>query len=362
MSLCNIAIRVDASTQIGTGHFMRCVALGDVLKEHGSQIRFVSRCLPEYLKNLLIEKGHDLIALNESPIKTRKIDLAHSQWLGTSQKLDAEECILALSDKLWDWLIVDHYALDARWEKIMRQITLNILVIDDLVDRQHDCDVLLDQTYGRKDQDYEGLVSKKCKLLTGSNYSLLRPEFTNLREYSLNRRIRPKVKHILVSMGGVDKFNVTEKILQVLQTSDLLKDCQITVVMGKGSPWIDSVRKQARKLPCKTEVEVGVNEVGRLMAESDLAIGAAGSTAWERCCLGLPTIMLVLADNQKDVAQHLDEVKAVVLVREVSEVKQNVDFLLENTKKLTDLSKISSSITDGNGLKYVFEYMREACG
>lgn len=362
MSLCNIAIRVDASTQIGTGHFMRCMAFADVLKHFGSKTLFVSRSLPEYLKDKLKAKGHEFIALSDNPIKTRKIDLVHSHWLGTSQNSDAKESIRALSDQLWDWLIVDHYALDERWEKKMRQITRNILVIDDLVDRKHDCEVLLDQTYGRKAQDYEELVSKKCKLLTGSNYSLLRPEFSKLRKYSLHRRLKPELKHILISLGGVDKYNVTGKVLQVLKTCDLLKDCQITVVMGKAAPWIETVRKQASKLPCKTEVKVDVNEVGKLMADSDLAIGAAGSTAWERCCLGLPTILLVLADNQKEIAQRLDEVRAVVLVSEVFKVKKSIEFLLEHPEKLTDLSKISSSITDGNGLKYVYDYMKETCG
>lgn len=340
---------------------MRCLTLADGIKHQDVHIRFVSRYLPEYLQNLLVEKGYEFVMLesiqNDMPID----ELAHASWLGVSQEQDAGDSIQVLADLMWDWLIVDHYALDIRWEKMMRQFAQNIMVIDDLVDRKHDCDLLLDQTYRRKKEEYKSWVPRECILLTGSKYSLLRPEFSTFRKTSLKRRIEPKLKNLLISLGGVDESNFTGKVLQVLQISSLPKDCQITVVMGRTAPWIGSVREQARKLPWKTKVKVDVNNIAKLMSESDLAIGAAGSTAWERCCLGLPTIMLVLADNQKDIAKALDEEQAVILLNNIFEVKDTIDAINEQPKKLQDLSKISSKITDGSGLKFVSQYIYKLC-
>ncbi len=336
---------------------MRCLTLADGLKQQGMHIRFISRHLPEYLQNLLVKKGHEFVILNSIQNDMPIDELAHANWLGVSQEQDATDSVQALSDLMWDWIIVDHYALDVRWEKMMRQFAQNIMVIDDLVDRKHDCDLLLDQTYRRKKEEYKNRVPRECKLLTGSKYSLLRPEFSDFRKTSLKRRIEPKLKNLLVSLGGVDEFNFTGKVLQELQISSLPKDCQITIVMGRTAPWISSVREQARKLPWKTKVEVDVHNIAKLMSESDLAFGAAGSTAWERCCLGLPTIMLVLADNQKDIAKALDEEHAVILLNNIFEVKYTIDSINEQPKKLQNLSKISSKVTDGSGLKFVSQYI-----
>lgn len=145
-----IALRVDASTQIGTGHFMRCLTMADALRERGARPRFVSRHLPEYLRSKLAEKGHDFVLLQGASENMAVDELAHAPWLGVSQSQDADATINALSDQHWDWIIVDHYALDCRWESRLRRSADKILAIDDIADRQHDCDVLLDQNLDRK--------------------------------------------------------------------------------------------------------------------------------------------------------------------------------------------------------------------
>ena len=179
----NIAFRVDASTQIGTGHFMRCLTLADALKQHGAKIRFASRHMPEYLRDMLVVKGHEFMLLDSSPSDAISDGLSHANWLGTSQHADAQDTVQALSGQTWDWLIVDHYALDARWESALRQTAKNIFVIDDIADRQHDCDVLLDQNlYADMDSRYTGKVPAHCQLLLGPRYALLRDEFRQLRE------------------------------------------------------------------------------------------------------------------------------------------------------------------------------------
>ena len=197
----NIAFRVDASGQIGTGHFMRCLTLAENLHFKGVVIRFVSRHLPEYLREMLFEKGYELILLNGAFSDSIKDDLPHSHWLECSQQRDAQDSAQALSDRTWDWLIVDHYALDTRWESVMRQGVKKILVIDDIADRQHDCELLLDQNfYTDMHARYTGKVPAQCKLLIGPRYALLREEFRLLRQ-QLKPRTGP-VKRIHVFFWG----------------------------------------------------------------------------------------------------------------------------------------------------------------
>lgn len=144
--------------------------------------------------------------------------LAHAHWLPVSQAQDANDTAQALADRTWDWLVVDHYALDARWEGKVRPSCRFLMVIDDLADRPHACDLLLDQTFGRKEEDYCSLVPANCRLLCGSNYALLRPEFAATRPYSLQRRIRPVLRELLITMGGIDKDNATGQVLLALRS------------------------------------------------------------------------------------------------------------------------------------------------
>jgi UDP-2,4-diacetamido-2,4,6-trideoxy-beta-L-altropyranose hydrolase len=168
MTMVCIAFRVDANSQIGTGHFMRCLTLAVALKQCGAQIRFVSRDLPTYLRDMFVARDLDLVSLSSAEKEKPTRDLAHSHWLGASQAQDAKATIQALSDNSWDWLIVDHYALDVRWESTLRKSTKQIMVIDDLADRQHNCDVLLDQNLYRDMQTrYSDKVPAHCRLLLG---------------------------------------------------------------------------------------------------------------------------------------------------------------------------------------------------
>ena len=233
------------------------------------------------------------------------------------------------------------------------------MVIDDLADRQHDCDILLDQTYGRNAKDYQSLVPNSCLLLCGSEYALLRKEFAQWREYSLKRRSKGELKHLLINLGGVDKDNLTTQILKELSKSDLPRNCIITVVMGATSPWIDTVQQQATVMPWPTTVKVGVSNMAELMANSDLAIGAAGSTTWERCCLGLPSIVIFMAENQRKVIHNLKKSKSAVLCSvEESTRPKSIQYKLTLIKKeLTQMIENSSTIVDGLGSIKVIKLM-----
>lgn len=235
------------------------------------------------------------------------------------------------------------------------------MVIDDLADRPHVCEVLLDQTFGRDACDYQPWVPAGCKSLCGSRYALLRPEFAQLRSYSLQRRVNPQLRQILVTMGGVDKDNATGQVLDALKACALPDDCLITVVMGATSPWLGHVRLQAEQMLSPTEVLVGVSNMGQLMGDSDLAIGAAGTTSWERCCLGLPTVMVVLADNQREVAQGLEQAGAVYVLQSSQQILERLPtllaFLVSSPAQRAAMSQSAARIADGSGMATVIHHL-----
>ncbi|MGR7920566.1 UDP-2,4-diacetamido-2,4,6-trideoxy-beta-L-altropyranose hydrolase [Zobellella denitrificans] len=353
-----IVFRADASLQIGTGHVMRCLTLAEALREQGAECYFICREHEGHLLELIRRKGFIAYVL-EMTSSEQTSSLAHGDWLGASQQQDAQACTQLLKTITPDWLVVDHYALDIIWESALRPFCQQLMVIDDLADRHHDANVLLDQTFGRSKEDYQALVPPHCTLLCGAQYALLRPEFTAWREYSLRRRTAPLLHRLLITMGGVDKDNATGLILTALQHSKLPAECHITVVMGATAPWLEVVQQQAAHMPWLTTVKVGVNNMAELMANSDLAIGAAGATTWERCCLGLPTLMLVLADNQHQVACNLSKTGAITLIRDIPNLIETMLNMLntreQQNNKLRTMSQSAASIVDGSGVKKIMK-------
>lgn len=361
MTALSILFRCDASFDIGTGHVMRCMTLAEALREHGASCCFVCRAHPGNLIDLIRQRGFAVCALpHESTWKTSETAPAHAAWLGADWQTDAEQTKAGIGETAIDWLVVDHYALDLRWEKLVRPSCHHLMVIDDLTDRQHDCDMLLDQNLGRSAVDYATLVPNRCTVLAGPRYALLRPEFAAHRAYSLARRTAPQLKHLLITMGGVDKGDATGKTLDVLRVSTLPNDCRISVVMGPYAPWLAQVRERAATMPWSTEVLVNVSDMARLMANSDLAIGAGGSTSWERCCLGLPSVMLVLADNQREVAHALQTegaAESLGMVEALDERLPKILNLLCKENALDRVSKAAAAICDGMGTGYVVQHL-----
>jgi UDP-2,4-diacetamido-2,4,6-trideoxy-beta-L-altropyranose hydrolase len=352
-----IAVRVDASVHIGVGHVMRCLTLADSLQRQGAEVSFICRAHKGNLIQYIKDKGYIVYPLEFSD-KVFSGDgsgtLAHMNWLGTTQNNDAKDCQSAMEALCPDWLIVDHYALDFRWHNQFKEKYKKLMVIDDLADRKHDCDLLLDQTFGRKEKDYVGFVPHGCKLLLGTNYALLRPEFPQWREYSLQRRVKSELKNIIISMGGIDQNNLTGQVLEVLKTCTLPQEVTITVILGAATPNIDMVKLLAVTMPYVTNVKVNVENMAELMTNADLAIGAAGSTTWERCCLGLPSIQLVVAVNQMLIAKNLREACVIEYIENLSDLPVKLN---ETVKKFKKLSLLSSMVTDGDGSKKVCDYM-----
>lgn len=360
--MTSVVFRTDASLQIGTGHVMRCLTLADALKAEGVECHFICREHPGNLLDYIKGKGFSAYAISvvSTLLSTELAQLAHAHWLGASQQQDADECAAILSELQPDWLIVDHYALDACWESMLQPYYRKLMVIDDLADRHHICHVLVDQTFGRNADDYIQKVPAGCRVLCGSQYALLRPEFAALRQYSLKRRETPQMYSLLVNMGGVDRNNATGKVLQALRHCDLPVSCSITVIMGTSAPWLSEVRLQAEQMPWHTDIRVGVSNMAQLMADSDLAIGAAGSTSWERCCLGLPTVMVVLADNQRQVAQGLEQVGAALAV-DLQQIAESLPTLLTPLVSLPAprfvMGQVAAGITDGCGVTAVVQHL-----
>ncbi len=353
-----IAFRVDASLQTGSGHVMRCLTLADALKTRGADCHFICREHPGHLLDVIRQRGHTVTGLSArnsmSAMSATVIRIpVHAEWLGCDWQIDAQETAGILADQQPDWLVVDHYALDQCWEAFLAPHYKKLMVIDDLADRPHSCDLLLDQNLGRKVEHYVQWVPTHCRVLTGPQYALLRPEFSAMRTYSLQRRqSQPALRQLLVTMGGVDHSNATGQVLQALKTCALPVDCRITVVMGLTAPWLKNVQELASEMPWPTDVVVNVGDMARRMADSDLAIGAAGSTSWERCCLGLPTMMVVLADNQRAAAQALDATCAARLMGAVSDISWQLPMAVSEVIDADYLNRMSLAarlVTKGQG-------------
>lgn len=366
-----VAIRADASLQIGSGHVMRCLTLATALRDRGAECHFICRELPGHIGELVLDRQFALHMLPPcrdsaaSPHETSSRLPPHAHWLGCSWEQDARQSLEVLETIQPDWLITDHYAIDARWHAALSAHYGKLMVIDDLADRPHLADVLLDQTFARSPDDYANCVPDSCLLLCGSRYALLRPEFALLREQSLQRRNGSTgIRQLLVTMGGIDKDNVTAKVLDALAGSALPADCEITIVMGRTAPWLHEVQTRAALLPWSTRVRVNVCDMASIMASADLCIGAAGSTAWERCTLGLPTIMIVTAENQTGIAAALDGKGAICAgladTRDFAgRLQAGIGHFLDNPQALKAASAAAADVADGTGVEVVCDALLE---
>lgn len=350
-----IIFRTDASQQIGSGHVMRCLTLADELRQHGANIRFICREHPGNLISLIEDKEYLVIRLpqHENEIVEARQDIAHAAWLGVLWEHDATDVIAAVKNLKPNWLIVDHYAIDHRWEKELHPHVNKIMVIDDLADRHHDCDLLLDQNlYQSMNTRYDNLIPKTCQKLLGPPYALLRSEFTAARK-NLRQR-NGDIKRVLVSFGGVDPTNETAKALQALANATL-PPLYIDVVVGGGN-----IHKKQIQNFCAAHnnfhYHCQINNMAELMTAADLAIGGGGSTTWERCLLGLPTITIVLANNQSEATIAVENAGATLNLGwhedvTVSKIYMAVSYALANPVMLSEMSQNGLLLMGNTGVR-----------
>jgi UDP-2,4-diacetamido-2,4,6-trideoxy-beta-L-altropyranose hydrolase len=343
-----IAIRADASVEIGTGHVMRCLALAEALRSQRAEIVFICREQDGDLRGLIASREFDVLRLPRLPA-----DKAFD-W-----QLDAQQTAQTLADK-WprvDWLVVDHYRLDAQWEKSIRLVAARIMVIDDLADRTHDRELLVDQNLSRDmDYRYAGLVPESARLLLGPKHALLRTEFTAARDAARHRD--GALHRILVFFGGSDAGNETAKALEGLRLFSR-PDIAVDVVIGATNPHREQIARLCSTLPTAS-LHLQVNNMAELMARANLALGAGGITTWERCCLGLPTLVTILADNQSELTHATADYGAIVnlgLAEQLEADDYRAALEALTSSQLTRMAQLGAQLVDGNGCGRVAQAM-----
>jgi len=352
----NLLIRADASVEIGTGHVMRCLTLAKALRLRGADSRFVCRAHQGNLVERIRQDGFEVHVLPVAPPSItgdgEDTALAHSAWLGASWQSDAKQTIETLDGWHPDWVIVDHYALDSRWEAKIRPFCKKIMVIDDLADRSHVTNVLIDPTFGETEERYWNLVSKDCEIRCGSQFALLRPQFRERRSLLENRCLRTPPKTMHVFFGGSDPVNYTAKFCRILLTE--FEELAIHAAAGQGYAFEPDLTKLASDFSGMFAWEIGVYDMAAHMGACDIALGAPGGATWERACLGLPALYFAVSQNQVPILKHLEKVGICLYGGEAKSVEKSellfaVERFLSNPSRLAQVKEVGMRAVDGLG-------------
>jgi UDP-2,4-diacetamido-2,4,6-trideoxy-beta-L-altropyranose hydrolase len=346
-----VAFRVDSGAHIGGGHLLRCVTLADELRRLGASVQFISREHPGHLLARLDEAGYAVHRLPQ-PASAMAAGAHDSAWLGVATEEDARQTLEVLRAQGVDWLVVDHYGIDAAWQGLVRAAVSRLMVIDDLADRAHDAALLLDQNYfGTATlHRYDHRVPQQCRRLLGPRYALLQPLYRRLRQ-SLPRR-SGEVRRILVFFGMHDPTGATLKVLQAIIHPDFAH-LAVDVVVGPDPAVLAQVRALARERSGIT-VHQQLPSLAELTAQADLAIGACGATMWERACLGLPAVVATIADNQVGLANALAAEDFTVLVGRSGATSSDIwrivlRRLIHDPARVAAVGAHARALTDGHG-------------
>lgn len=334
--------RADASLHIGTGHIVRCATLARQLTAAGHEVLFLCRTYPGDLVGWLAAQGLPVLALPRGNYDQVQDAIFSRELAGASR---------------YDWLVVDHYALTEAWERAMTGIARRILALDDL-GRAHACDLLLDQNYASPAHDlYSAQAPAHCQFLFGPGFALVRPEFAALRATSLGRS-RQRLSRLLVFMSGSDPVDETTKAVNGIALAKRA-DLAVDVVIGSSNPYRGAVERACNALP-QVELHVQTSEMADLMVRADCAIGAAGSTTWERCTLGLPAVVTILAENQAQIAEKVAASGGHRLLGWHNDLSPEsyAEALTELTPhRLRDMSQAAAALCDGEGANRVAAHL-----
>jgi UDP-2,4-diacetamido-2,4,6-trideoxy-beta-L-altropyranose hydrolase len=338
----HVAFRLDASGAIGGGHAMRCLSLARALADRGAA------CL--FLVN------------SDAPATVPALHAVAHRIVG-----DGPEETVAAIRAAWpagaDVAVCDLYRWTAPQESAVAAAARRILVIDDLMAAPHQADWLLNQNFGTEAAAYDALLPASCHRLIGLDYALLRPDFAELRPAALARRQAAGLpRRLLVSLGLTDVGGITGRVCAALAA--LPDFTQADVVFGPTAPSLAQVRAIAATDP-RFRCHVGLEDMARAMLEADAAIGAMGSSSWERCCLGLPTLAFTLADNQVPTARALDAAGIVALAGDAAalgdgEIRTAIAAFLGDAARLRRMSQASAALCDGHGARRVAAALVEA--
>ncbi|HUO87274.1 MAG TPA: UDP-2,4-diacetamido-2,4,6-trideoxy-beta-L-altropyranose hydrolase [Thermoanaerobaculia bacterium] len=323
-----IVFRADASAEIGTGHLMRCLTLADEMGRRGWRTAFACAALPAPLADRLGAAGHPLIRL-------------------PAAAPGGSEPAAMLQPGERPLVVVDHYRLGAEWHDEARALGATVAAIDDLAGRPLRVSLLLNQNLGAGAEDYRGLVPEGCVCLIGPQYALLRPEFARLRRPPEGPR---RLEHVLVFLGGGDTGGATAAAVSGAAEAGV----EVDVVVGSASPSVGRVRRLAARHP-RVAVHESTPEMAALMRRADLAVGAPGSASWERCCLGVPTLTITLADNQAAAGAALERAGATRSLGRVGDVdaatvRDAIVSLRDRPEVLGEMARAAYGVTDGRGV------------
>lgn len=300
----NVIIRVDSSEIIGSGHVMRCLAMAERLKADGAEVYFICRNLIGNIIDEITKQGYKCYILKATISYQQICREGYLSWLTVSQKQDAEDTIntIIYNNITADRLVVDHYALDIEWESMLRPHVNEIFVIDDLANRHHDCDILLDQdSYSNKEERYIGLVPRHCKMLLGHKYALLRTEFVEAKKKM--RKRTGIIKKIIIFYGGSDATNETMKTIHAIAPLVNKYNLRVDVVIGKSNRLREDIKCLCDGMD-GFSYHCQVNNMAQMMSEADFSFGAGGITLWERLYLDLPGLVIAVADNQVKICEE----------------------------------------------------------
>lgn len=357
-----VAIRADASTRIGTGHVVRCAALAHALSRAGARVVFLGASMPGQMLDWLRNEGFQTIAL---PAPPSHVDAA--PWR-IDEEADAAHTRTALDTlpEFPSWLVIDHYGIDARWERNLRKAGIQLLAIDDLADRAHDVDTLVDSNIQDRTARYRGLVPERCTTLLGPRFSLLRPEFSRLRNTRPSRTVHGETRNLgrlLACMGGTDPKNILDTVLDAWEMLPPPRP-ELELAVGVGSPNVLSLRKRCARLPGVT-LHVQTREMATLMLQADLLVGSAGTISWERCSVGLPAVMGTTAANQETNLTQLARARTGIALGDWTSVSpmrlsQLLQRLIKQPKLIARMSKRCKALVDGRGADRVAVHMMAA--
>ena len=344
-----VVIRVDASLELGTGHVMRCLALAGRLRLRGATVSFICREHDGHLCNVIEQRGFTVGRLPASEGAGECESCNGRDGLGVAWQTDAAQsaAIIQTWGEAVDLLVVDHYALDEHWERALRARARRIFVLDDLADRRHACDLLLDQNlHDSPDSRYAKLVEGSTRVFVGPHYALLRPEFDSATPRTRNSGLR----HLLAFFGGTDPSGETLKVVNAVRALGADAPACV-VVLGPINPRADEIRQAAAGQPGVTVLGM-TNEMSRLMSDADLGIGTCGGAAWERCVLGLPSLVVVNAPNQRDDARILHSLGAVRNLGDTSATNaagwaSEIRALRDDPQALSSMSQAAAAVMSG---------------
>lgn len=339
----DIVIRADASALIGAGHVMRCLTLAEALRKGGATVSFICREWPGHLCDLIEQRGF-LVA----KLPAAQDTAGPTEWRG-----DAKET-LAVMEAMGicpDWLVVDHYGLGCSWERALRPSVAHVMVIDDLASRQHDCDVLLDQNLSPKGPGrYAGLVDDSAVLLVGPEFALIREEFRVMRQLMTQRFLA--VVRIFVGFGGADPDNAAGQVVSSLLDGKV-GEVEIVVVAGAANIHYPELEVLCQNVPT-VKLYKNTDRMAEILAGCDLAIGAGGVSALERCVLGIPSLIYSIADNQVLASEGLAGMGAARYMGKMGNFDAGrlievVRQLLTDQQARQAMSRAAMEMVDGNG-------------